>query len=164
MATRSTPAAGRAAGRSAEGALFTELVLEIFRVNGLLIAAGNEMSAEAGLTSARWQVLGAVALAGEPLTVAQIARAMGLTRQGVQRVVDELEGAGLVRRIEHAEHRKARPVMLTDAGNAAYAAVSRRQEPWANRTSAGVGPKRLETAVEVLRELRERLELETRAG
>ena len=50
---------------------------------------GNRLGAGAGLTSARWQVLAALALAGRPLTVAQIARTMGLSRQSVQRLVDE---------------------------------------------------------------------------
>src|SRR5918999_264741 len=72
------------------GALFTDIVLEVFRLNGALIAAGNALANGTGLTSARWQVLGAVALAAASPTVAQIARAMGLTRQGVQRLVDVL--------------------------------------------------------------------------
>ena len=67
--------------RITEGDAATAVVLEIFRVNGLLLAAGNKVAAQEGLTAARWQVLGAVALAGQPLTVPQIARRMGLTRQ-----------------------------------------------------------------------------------
>jgi hypothetical protein len=33
----------------------TDLVIEIFRLNGLLIASGDALVAETGLTSARWQ-------------------------------------------------------------------------------------------------------------
>jgi len=47
----------------------TNLILEIFRVNGLLLAAGDRLTRDLGLTSARWQVLGA--LAEGPLTAAQ---------------------------------------------------------------------------------------------
>ena len=67
----------------------TALVLATFRANGALIAAGDMLTAPFGLSSARWQVLGAVALAGQALTVPQVARNMGLTRQSVQRLVDE---------------------------------------------------------------------------
>jgi DNA-binding MarR family transcriptional regulator len=63
-------------------AAMTDLVLEIFRVNGLLLAVGDRLTKELGLTSARWQVMGA--LADGPLTAAQIARKMGLKRQSVQ--------------------------------------------------------------------------------
>ncbi len=54
--------------------------------------AGDQLLAEFGLTSARWQVLGAVALSGAPQPVASIARNMGLTRQAVQRVVARRKG------------------------------------------------------------------------
>jgi MarR family len=61
----------------------TAVVLATFRIGGLLLTAGSRLAAHEGLTAARWQVLGAVALAGRPLTVPQIARRMGLTRQAV---------------------------------------------------------------------------------
>jgi hypothetical protein len=49
------------------GAATTELILETFRLNGLLLEAGDRLVADIGLTSARWQVLGAIALAPVPL-------------------------------------------------------------------------------------------------
>jgi len=76
--------------RTAEGEAATEVVLETFHVNGLLLAAGSRLAARERLTAARWQVLGAVVLAGRPLTVPQIARRMGLTRQAVQASVNRL--------------------------------------------------------------------------
>jgi DNA-binding MarR family transcriptional regulator len=139
-------------------------VVEAFRLHGVLIALGNRLSEGTGLTSARWQVLGAIALAGRPLTVAQIARTMGLTRQSVQRLVDELETAGIVRRTAHPESRRARLVALTDAGQSAYAEVEKRQRPWANRAALGVSRTALATTLRVLRALRERVEVELRGG
>src|SRR5262249_55389630 len=79
--------------RTPEGELATEVILNTFRVNGLLLAAGDELTAAAGLTAARWQVLGALALAERPLTVPQIARRMGLTRQSVHATVGRLVAA-----------------------------------------------------------------------
>ena len=49
--------------RTAEGDAATAVVLEIFRVNGLVLASGSQLAAQEGLTAARWQVMGAVALA-----------------------------------------------------------------------------------------------------
>jgi hypothetical protein len=68
---------------SVAGSALTDLVLEVFRLNGRLLAAGDRMTRPSGQTSARWQVLGAIN--PEPRTVAQIARVMGLARQSVQR-------------------------------------------------------------------------------
>ena len=64
----------------------TDLIVETFRLNGRLLAAGDGLVADLGLTSARWQVLGAIAASPVPLPVASIARNMGLSRQGVQRL------------------------------------------------------------------------------
>lgn len=98
----------------------TALVLEIFRSSGALLAAGDRLVGDLGLTSARWQVLGAVALAAQPLPVARIARDMGITRQGVQRTVNELAKAGLVSFADNPHHLRARLVLLTPAGRDAY--------------------------------------------
>jgi len=54
----------------------TDLVLEVFRLNGRLIMAGDALVARIGLTSARWQVLGAIALDTGPAPVVRIADAM----------------------------------------------------------------------------------------
>ena len=144
--------------RTPAGAAFTALVLEVFRLNGVLLAAGNTLCDGTGLTSARWQVLGAVAMQERPLTVAQIARVMGQTRQSVQRIVDELERERIVERVAHPEHRRARPVQLTEHGVALFAEMRRRQAPWANRTAETLGAPALEASLHTLRAIRERLE------
>ena len=70
-----------------------DLVLSIFWLNGFFLDAADRLTAGSGLTTARWQVLGAVL--HEPLTVAAIARDMGLARQSVQRTADLLVEEGL---------------------------------------------------------------------
>src|SRR5256885_16729366 len=120
MPLRTLPLGARPVARPAGEALFTALVVEAFRVYGVLIALGDRLCAGTGLTSPRWQVLGAIALGG-PLTVAQIARTMGLTRQNVQRMVAELEAAGTVRRTAHCDSPHERLVPVTEVGTSAYA-------------------------------------------
>ncbi len=73
------------------------LVIEVFRLNGDLIEGGDALVQDLGLSSARWQVLGAIALSPVALPVAHIARNMGLARQSVQRVVDDMRDDGFVR-------------------------------------------------------------------
>ena len=48
--------------------LFLDLVLSVFRLNGLLIAQGDDMTEGLGLTHARWKVIGAIALSNNGLT------------------------------------------------------------------------------------------------
>jgi len=50
---------------------------------------GDKFISDLGLTSTRWQVLGS--LMDGPITVAEIARRMGLSWQNVQRISNRLE-------------------------------------------------------------------------
>jgi DNA-binding MarR family transcriptional regulator len=146
-------------GYSAQGRLFTELVLEVFRFNGRLVFVGNRMTRELGLSTARWQTLGAIALAERPLTVAEIARNMGLQRQSVQRTVDMLVNAGLVVTQDNPNHQRARLVLFTKKGRGVYAEAIAIQIGWANRTAASVPEADLRRAVHVLGALRASLEV-----
>src|ERR1700743_3237304 len=115
----------------------TALILDVFRFNGALIAAGDRLVADLGLTSARWQVLGAIALSPAAEPVARLARAMGLHRQGVQRIVNELEQEGIVVFDDNPHHRRARLVRLTRKGETLYREADRRQKPWARDLAKG---------------------------
>ena len=144
--------------KTSEGEAATDVVLATFRANGLLLAAGDDLAGEEGLTSARWQVLGAIVLADRPLTVPQIARRMGLTRQSVHVTVNRLVDDGLLEQAPNADHRRSQLVRLTEDGIAKYSAVDARQSVWANRLASGIGRAQLETTARVLDELCRRLE------
>lgn len=135
----------------------TDLVLAVFRLNGRLIEAGDRLVKDLGLTSARWQVIGAVALAPQPLPVAQIARQMGLTRQAVQRIANELEEDGLVRFAPNPHHRRAKLVVLTRHGHTAFSAAMERQTPWAAALGKAIPNQMLGDTIEVIRIITGRL-------
>ena len=135
----------------------TGLVIEVFRLNGDLLAAGDALVGDLGLTSARWQVLGAISLSPVPLPVAHIARNMGLTRQAVQRSVDEMVADGLVRLEPNPHHRRAMLVAMTQRGEAAYRAASERHGQWVEDLMADLSPERIEAASELLREIQRRI-------
>ena len=147
-----------ASSHTPQGAALTALVLEIFRLNGALLVRGDRLVGDIGLTSARWQVMGAAALSPVPLSVAAIARNMGLTRQAVQRVADDLERAGFVRFAPNPHHQRAKLVVLTASGTAACRAATARQAPWANRLAAGLDHRRIRAATTILRAISQRLD------
>jgi DNA-binding MarR family transcriptional regulator len=144
--------------RTQEGEAATEVILATFRANGLLLGAGDILAQGEGLTSARWQVLGAVALAERPVTVPQIARRMGLTRQSVHATVRRLVSSGLVQLAPNADHQRSQLVRLTELGQGRYQAMEGRQAAWVNRLARGLGPSDLEITARVLGELCRRLE------
>ncbi|MEU8758637.1 MarR family transcriptional regulator [Streptomyces sp. NPDC048659] len=91
--------------------------LGVFRLNGQFLAVSERLAEPAGLTAAWWQVLGAVL--PEPLPVSGIARAMGITRQSVQRIADLLVKEGLAAYAPNPAHRRAKLLAPTEAGRAA---------------------------------------------
>ena len=144
--------------RTPTGEAVTELILSTFRANGLLLGAGDDLSAHEGLTSARWQVLGAIVLAERPLTVPQIARRMGLTRQSVHATVRRLVREGLVEFAPNQDHRRSALVGLTKRGVATYRSIDARQVAWVNGLGQGIARSDIATAVRVLDHLSRRLE------
>lgn len=144
-------------GKLTPGALaFSEVVLEVFRINGLALAAGDALCGPSGLTSARWQILGVVDHGAEP--VANVARTMGLTRQSVQLTADALERDGMIGYEENPHHRRAKLIAITEKGRKALKAVEERHAVWAARLAKKVGVGGLKAMVEELQQVRAALE------
>ncbi|MGY3620187.1 MarR family transcriptional regulator [Bradyrhizobium sp. USDA 10063] len=108
------------------------MALEVFRLNGSLIVAGDR-----------------------PL--ARLARSMGLHGQGAQRIVNELAAKSIVT-LDDTPHRRAKLVRLTKKGEVLYRAAERKQKPWATKLAKGIGVKATVSARAVLTAVRERLE------
>jgi DNA-binding MarR family transcriptional regulator len=134
-----------AAGRSAKGDALTDLVVRVFRLNGLFLDAAEELARPAGLTPARWQVLGAVLR--QPLTVSGIARAMGLTRQSVQRLADALVADGMAVYVDNPAHRRAKLLEPTEQGWAAIDIIRPRQHAWGRAVTAAITAAEIRQAV-----------------
>jgi DNA-binding MarR family transcriptional regulator len=128
-----------------------DFVLSIFRLNGFFLHAADNLTAGSGLTTARWQVLGAVL--HEALTVAAVARNMGLTRQSVQRVADALVAEGLCQFLPNPAHRRAKLLCSTDRGLKAVQHLSPRVTAWSERVRELVGDRTLSAATVAVKSL-----------
>jgi DNA-binding MarR family transcriptional regulator len=144
--------------RTPAGDALSDLILDLFRLNSLLFTAGDRLVAGLGLTSARWQIIGAIVAAERPQPVAWLARDLGANRQNVQRIVNDLQRDGLVGFETNPHHRRAQLVVLTDKGRQAFDAAMRLQTPWVNGLSDGLAVKDIETMGRVVSSLRRRLE------
>ncbi|MEU1849604.1 MarR family transcriptional regulator [Streptomyces sp. NPDC019990] len=131
--------------------LFSRGALGVFRLNGQLLAVAEELARPAGITAAWWQVLGAVL--GEPLPVSGIARAMGITRQSVQRIADLLVERGLAEYRPNPAHRRAKLLAPTEEGRAAIARIGPGHAAFADRLAEAFGETELAAAVGVLERL-----------
>ena len=148
----------RKAKRTPAGEALTGLILDLFRLDGLMLTAGDRLVARLGLTSARWQILGAIVAADRPQPVAWLARDLGANRQNVQRIINDLEKDGLVAFEANPHHRRAQLVVLTDKGRQVFDAAMQLQAPWVNALSDGLSLKDLETVHRVVLALRDKLE------
>jgi DNA-binding MarR family transcriptional regulator len=136
---------------SESGAALTEIVLGVFRLNGVLLSVADDLSGPAKLTAARWQVLAAIA--ESPRSVAEISREMGLTRQAVQRVANDLVRGGFAEYSENPAHRRAKLLGSTRAGARALQIVGRRQRAWANEVSSPIPAATLRACARALQRI-----------
>jgi DNA-binding MarR family transcriptional regulator len=141
------------------GDVLTDVVLATFRLNARLMEAAQKLAAAGELTAAWWQVIGGVL--DEPRTVAEIARRMGMTRQGVQRTADLLTQRGLTEYRPNPAHRRAKLLACTEAGYWAVRRISFVQRPWADGVGAAVGAEELRDALATMQRLIAVLESES---
>ena len=133
MADSSTPSTDAPSPDAPSADAISELILRIFRVNGGLLLAGDRLVSPLGLTSARWQLLGGIFGAKQPQPVVQLARDIGVSRQAVQRLANELAGEGIVAFCPNPQHKRAQLVVLTARGQELYEAALDLQRPWAEK-------------------------------
>ncbi|MEV0163082.1 MarR family winged helix-turn-helix transcriptional regulator [Nonomuraea fuscirosea] len=131
--------------------LLSGMALGSFRLNGQFLHVAEGLARPAGMTAAWWQVLGAVL--DEPLPVAGIARAMGMTRQGVQRIADLLVERGLAEYRPNPAHRRAKLLRPTAEGRAAIAEIIPSHREFADRLVGELGVETARDCLEALRRL-----------
>jgi DNA-binding MarR family transcriptional regulator len=134
-----------------EQELLSGAAITAFRLNGQFLGVAEELARPAGLTAARWQVLGAVL--DTPLPVSGIARVMGITRQSVQRIADLLVEQSLAEYVPNPSHRRAKLLRPTGEGHAAIRRITPGHAAFAKRLAAEMGHEELEQAVDALTRL-----------
>ncbi|MFE6906167.1 MarR family winged helix-turn-helix transcriptional regulator [Streptomyces erythrochromogenes] len=99
---------------SGEAEAFSRAAVAVFRLNGRFTAAVDRLALSFGLSAARWQILSAVT--EESLSVSEVARRVGTTRQSVQRIADLLVSQGLAVYLDNPAHRRAKLLAATERG------------------------------------------------
>ena len=129
------------------------LIADVYELAGLSRRISEADAAAHGSTAARWHLLSVVSEA--PLTVSAAARRLGLPRQAVQRVADDLVACGHAAKRPNPGHARAPLIEPTDEGRAVLDALWRRSDA-ARRAAldaAGLDPADLLAARAVLRRL-----------
>jgi DNA-binding MarR family transcriptional regulator len=105
-----------------------DLTRDIFEASAAVRDIGEHLARTAGQSHARWQLL--YLIDAQPLTVPTLARRLGLARQSVQRVADELVEERLVRTLPNPDHQRSPLLALTDDGADVLARINKGAALW----------------------------------
>jgi DNA-binding MarR family transcriptional regulator len=102
------------------------LMADVYELAGLSRRTSEAIARELGQTVARWHVLSV--LSAGPCTVPATARRLGLTRQGVQRVADDLLAARLLQASPNPDHLRSPLLTLTNRGQLVLEQLTQRSD------------------------------------
>jgi len=136
--------------KSGKGQLFTEIVLALFKLTGMLNIEGDNLTSEFGISAARWKILGFSALPDTALTVSQIAKHSGQSRQSVQVLANEMEKAGLIEFQANPYHKKSKIVAATLKGIGILRSIREKRIPWTKEKAAPIKKKELKMTLDVI--------------
>jgi DNA-binding MarR family transcriptional regulator len=137
--------------RSPKAELLRLFLLEMLELEGQLARHTEGMTSEYSQTPARWKVLTAAGC--DVRTVPQIARRMGMTRQGVQRIANQLVEDGLAEFAANPHHRSSPVLKLTPEGTAVDDAICEAHARWSNGVARQLDADKLEAAIDTFRTL-----------
>lgn len=124
---------------------------DVYEAAGALRRSGESIARTEGQTQARWQVLSVVC--EEALSVPYAARRLGVSRQGVQRIANNLVDDGLAEWSINPDHRASPLLALTEAGRRALDGITARAAAAHGEIASDLAPTDLAAARRVLRYL-----------
>ena len=137
-----------------------DLVVEgiVDRIGGLNRRLNREMDetlAEFGLNRGEWKVLGTLWRAGEPhrISPGELARVEELSTGAMTNRLDQLESAGLVRRLPDPDDRRSIQVELTDKGRRTWERAVAAQAEKEVAFASALGEREKEQLTRLLRKL-----------
>lgn len=119
-------------------------------------SAGDILHASMGMGVGKRGLLLSLQHAG-PHSVSQLASMRPVSRQFVQRLVDEMVAGGWVEANPNPRHSRSPLISLTETGRGAIAAMQEAEEPYLLALSEGMDPDELAIAARVLAAIAKRV-------
>jgi DNA-binding MarR family transcriptional regulator len=136
---------------------FTDLIRAVLRTNATVQKSGTRMMQGTGITNARWQTLSELFALQQRVTVSELSRYMGLTRQAVQRLADDMARDGLVEFVANPGDARAMHLLLTAVGKAKYDDALEREWQWTNAIAADFDAEQIDSAVVLLEAITQKM-------
>lgn len=113
-----------------------------------------------GLTDATWRPLFHLGRLGDGIRQTELAEALGIQGPSLVRLLDNLERDGLIVRREDQGDRRAKSLVMTEAGRRVYQQVQAVTEQVADRLFIGADPKDLAAVARLFAHLDSALQAE----
>jgi DNA-binding MarR family transcriptional regulator len=144
--------------KTPESNALTDLIRTVLRMNATVQKSGTRLMRGTGITNARWQTLSELFALEKRVTVSELARHMGLTRQAVQRLADDMARDGLVEFAENPGDARAMHLLLTEAGRAAYHDAQECEWQWTNAIAEDFDAEQIVRAVALLEAITQKMQ------
>lgn len=130
-------------------AAYRELIADVQELAAVSRRVSEPEAAAVGITGAQWHTLSV--LEAGPATVPAVAERLGVTRQAIQRVVDDLVVQHLVERRPNPRHARSPLHRITPEGRRRLERLDRQSVTPRARAMAAVSTEQLSAARAVLR-------------
>jgi DNA-binding MarR family transcriptional regulator len=139
---------------------FTDLIRTAIRINATLQKSGTRLMRGTGITNARWQLLSELFALEQRVTVSELARHMGVSRQAIQRLADDMASDGLVEFAKNPGDARAMHLLLTEAGRARYDEAQECEWQWTNAIAQDFDAAQITSAVALLEAIMKKMQLD----
>ncbi|ADD76597.1 MarR family transcriptional regulator for hemolysin [Pantoea sp. PA1] len=112
---------------------------------------------DSGLSTSSWMAIGLIASEPQRLTQTELAQRMGLEDASMVPLVDRLVKQDLLTRVQPAEDRRKRHLVLTEKGNDAFANVKTHADALRAELLADIDPQELAVVERILETLLTRM-------
>ena len=135
--------------QKATGQEIHDLFREVFQLQATLSAIIDQVHERAGLSTSQNKIIRALSQIG-PATVPDIAAALGVTRQFVQTVCNDLCARGYIIFLDNPRHKRSRLVELTEPGRIAFQQARQNENRIIEEALPAVHPGKAKEAGELL--------------
>jgi DNA-binding MarR family transcriptional regulator len=118
-------------------------------------AVRSRLREQFATTLPRFDLMAQLERHGEGLKMNELSRRLMVTGGNVTAIVDQLEGEGLVERLDEPADRRAFRIRLTRSGEKAFADMARAHEGWVVELLAGLTRREHEELLRLLAKLKQ---------
>lgn len=103
------------------------LAFQIFRIHHLIQENSEWLFNDLGVTHSRARIIIGLSKQNKPTSISELARSIGLTRQAVQRLANQLIDEGILCIDADSQSNKSKLLQLTESGTTLYLEIRRRR-------------------------------------